>query len=140
MTTYADADGVVIEGSPLEERAGVDVLDALHAQRRQLLITLAPLKALHGPGDLWDSKRKQMLEALKVRWRLKLMETGQKITDATVDAAAYADEQYERFIDQGERDRVDYITQQNRLNEIDERIRNREVSLLVYNSECKLAR
>jgi len=140
MTTYADADGVVIEGSPLEERAGVDVLDALHAQRRQLLITLAPLKALHGPGDLWDSKRKQMLEALKVRWRLKLMETGQKITDATVDAAAYADEQYERFIDQGERDRVEYITQQNRLNEIDERIRNREVSLLVYNSECKLAR
>src|SRR5690242_6584527 len=112
MTAVVDLNGEVlqeIEGSALETRAGIASLDALHAQRRQLLITLAPLKALHGPGDLWDSKRKQLLEALKVRQRLTLLEQGQKVTEGLVDAMAYADEQYLRFVDQGIADRIDYI-------------------------------
>lgn len=129
-----------IAGTELEGRANIRSLEALHTQRRQLLITLAPLKALHGPGDLWDSKRKQLLEALKVRQRLALLEQGQKVTEGLVDAMAYADEQYARFLDQGESARIDYITQQNQLHEIEELIRDREFSLLAYNSECKLAR
>lgn len=143
MTSVVDVEtGEVLEfeGSPLEERAGIASLDGLHAERRQLLNILAPLKALHGPGDLWDSRRKQMLEALKVRKRLELLETNQKVTEGLVDSLAYADEQYLRFLDQGERDRIEYITMQNQLNEIEEKIRDREVSLLVYNSEVKLAR
>lgn len=140
MTTYADSDGVAIESTELEGRAGLRSLDALHAERRQLLTILAPLKALHGPGDLWDAKRKQMLEAMKVRHRLKLLEGGQKVTEGLVDSLAYADEQYLNFIDQGERDRIEYITLQNRYNEIEEQIRDREFSLLAYNAEIKLAR
>jgi hypothetical protein len=143
MTAVVDVEtGEVMEipSTELEGRAGIRSLDALHAERRQLLNILAPLQALHGAGDLWDAKRKQLLEALKVRQRLTLLEQGQKVTEGLVDAMAYADAQYATFLDQGERDRIEYITLRNRYNEIEEQIRDREFSLLAYNSEIKLAR
>jgi hypothetical protein len=126
--------------STLEDRAGVDSLGDLHARRRTLLVTLAPLKALHGHNGIWDDKRKQMLEAMKVKARMALMESGQKATEGMVDAMAYGDEHYERFLDAGIAARIDYIQQQNELDEIVERIRSREIELLAYNSEVKLAR
>ena len=124
----------------LEQRAGVDSLGDLHARRRTLLAQLGPLKALHGHNGLWDNKRKQMLEAIKVRVRMTLEADGKKGTDAAVDALAHADEQYARFIDAGITDRIDYLTLQNEADEIAERIRSREIELLAYNSEVKLAR
>lgn len=130
----------VDEVREIESRAGVDALGALHAQRRQLLVNLAPLKALHGHNGIWDDKRKQMLEAMKVQARMALMESGQKVTEGTVDAMAYGDEHYAAFIDQGIAARIEYIRLQNEYDEIAERIRSREIELLAYNSEVKLAR
>jgi len=140
MHSRADSDGVLIEGSKstLEQRAEIASLEELHTARRQLLLTLAPLKALHGPGNLWDSKRKRLLEALKVRQRLGLMEKNVKVTDGAIEAMAYADEQYERFLDEGERARIDYINQQNELDEIVEKIKDRENSLYAYSAEARL--
>ena len=143
MTSVVDVEtGEVIDvpSTELESRAQIRSLDALHAERRQLLNILAPLQALHGAGDLWDAKRKQLLEALKVRVRLRLLEQGQRVTEGLVDSMAYAEQQYADFIDQGERDRIEYITLRNRYNEIEEQIRDREFSLLAYNSEIKLTR
>jgi hypothetical protein len=128
------------EMSALESRAEIDSLGDLHARRRTLLIQLAPLKALHGHNGLYDDKRKQMVEACKVRARLSLTEQQQKATDAAVESMAYADGQYARFIDDGISARIDYINMQNEYDEIMERIRNRELALLAYNSEVKLAR
>ena len=128
------------ELTPLESRADVDALGDLHARRRLLLTQLAPLKALHGHNGIWDDKRKQMVEACKVRARLTLIEQGQKATDAAVESAAYADEQYARFIDDGITARIEYLNLQNEYDEIAERIRNREIALLAYNGELKLAR
>jgi len=130
--------GEVLDGTALEGRAQIASLEALHTQRRQLLITLAPLKALHGPGNLWDSKRKRLLEALKVRQRLGLMEKNVKVTDGAIEAMAYADEQYERFLDEGERSRIEYINQQNELDEITEKIQDRESCLYAYSAEARL--
>lgn len=124
----------------LEDRAQVDALGDLHARRRALLVTLAPLKALHGHNGIWDDKRKALLEAMKVKARMALTEAGQKATEGMVDAMAYADEQYASFIDDGIAARIDFINQQNELSEIEERIRSREIELLCYNSEAKLAR
>jgi hypothetical protein len=124
----------------IEERANVDPLGVLHARRRQLLVTLAPLKALHGHNGVWDDKRKQLLEAMKVQARMAMTEAGQKVTEGAVDSMAYADELYARFIDEGISARIDYITQQNEYDEIAERIRSREIELLAYNGELKLAR
>jgi phage gp46-like protein len=129
-----------VEGTALESRAGLIPLEALHTARRQLLITLAPLKALHGPFGIWDDRRKQMLESLKVRSRLTLLEQGQKITEGLVDAMAYADEAYLRLLDQAERDKIEYLMQANQMSELEEKIRDREICLLAYNSELKLTR
>jgi hypothetical protein len=53
---------------------------------------------------------------------------------------AYSDEVYARFIDNGIAGRIQYITLQNEADEIAERIRSREIELLCFNSEAKLAR
>jgi hypothetical protein len=124
----------------VESRAEVLPLGDLHARRRALLVALAPLKALHGHGGLFDDKRKQMLEAMKVKARMALTDIGQKTTEGMIDAMAYADEQYARFIDQGITDRIEYLHLANELSEIEELIRDRELGLLVYNAELKLSR
>ena len=126
--------------SEIEARANVDALGDLQQRRRQLLNTLAPLKALHGHNGIWDDKRKSLLEAMKVKARMALNEAGQKVTEGMVEAMAYADPQYASFIDDGIAARIDFITQQNELTEIEERIRSREIELLCFNSELKLAR
>lgn len=134
MTLAAD------EVRPIEQRAEVDALGFLHAERRQLLVQLNPLRALHGPGGKWDSKRKALLEAMKVKYRMAFAEAGQKATDAAVDANAHADEQYVRFVDEGITGHIDYLRLQNDYDELTERIRSREIELLAYNGELKLAR
>ena len=125
---------------PVEDRADVMPLGDLHARRRALLSTLNPLKALHGHNGIWDDKRKQLLEACKIRARMSLTEAGQKATDAMVEAMGYADAQYAAFIDEGIAQRVEYLTLATELTEIEELIRDRELCLLVYNSEVKLDR
>jgi hypothetical protein len=125
---------------PVEERAEVFSLEGLHAERRKLLVHLAPLKALHCHNGLYDDKRKNMVEAMKVKARMAIITAGGKPTDASVEAAAYSDEQYEAFLDQGVTDRIAYIHQQNELDEITEQIKSREIELLVFNSEVKLAK
>lgn len=124
----------------IEERAGIDSLGDLHARRRQLLIALAPLAALHGPFGKWDDKRKQMLEAMKVKARMGLTTEGVKITESLVDATAYADEQYARFVDDGISGHIDYLNMNAQMQEIVERISSREAELYVYGKEAGLAR
>ena len=125
----------------VESRADTDALGDLHTRRRQLMITLAPLKALHGNFGLFDDRRKRMLESLKVRARQDLSKnTEKKPTEAQIDSAAYADPQYEAFLDQAYADKIDFINQSTELSELEERIRSRELELSVYSSELRLAR
>lgn len=134
------ADMPADEVRAVESRADVDALGDLHARRRQLLITLAPLKALHGNFGLFDDRRKQLLESLKVRARQNLAGGEKKPTEAQIDSAAYADPQYETFLDEAYDAKVVYLNQANELAEIEERIRSREIELSVYNGELRLAR
>lgn len=144
--TIADADGVLVheldvpEPDALESRAELRSLDALQAERRALLVQLAPLKARHGSFGTWDAKRKQLVEALKVRHRARLIAEGVKTTETMIDAEAHADEQYARFLDQAERDKVQFLLLDNRLSEIEEQIKDREFRLLAYNAEARLTR
>jgi hypothetical protein len=138
--TYADMDGVEIERTPLESRADVEPLEALHAQRRQIVGQLAPLRALHGPGGTWDARRKQMVEACKIRARMAARERGEKVTETYIDAEGHADPQYFAFLDQAERDKIEYVNLDNQVQELEERIRNREFSLTAYSAEIRLGR
>jgi hypothetical protein len=125
----------------VEGRADVDALGDLHQRRRQLLVTLAPLKALHGPFGLFDDRRKRMLESLKVRARSDLSASrDKKPTEGEIDATAYADPQYEAFLDEAYQAKIDYLNQATELSEIEERIRSRELELVTYAAEVRLGR
>lgn len=137
MTATAEWTG---EMTALESRADLDSLTDLQQRRRGLLEQLAPLKALHGYNGVWDAKRKQLLEALKVKHRMQLSAEGTKATEGMIDALAHADDQYAQLLDAAERDKVEFIKLDNELTELEERIRNREFSLLAYNAEARLAR
>lgn len=126
--------------SPLENRADIDSLDQLQEQRKTLLIELAPLKAMHGNFGLYDAKRKALVSAMKVKARLLLAEKGAKTTDDIVDAEAHCDKQYTDWLDEAMVDKVRYIQLEDELDAINEQIRNRELTLQVYNGELRLAR
>lgn len=128
------------ELTALESRAEVDSLEDLHARRRHLLVQLAPLKALHGPFGTWDAKRKQLLEGLKVRHRMQLAAENTKATEGLIDALAHADPQYERFLDESTAAKAEYLTLDNELTEIAERIEGRNAALYAYSAEIKLGR
>jgi hypothetical protein len=124
----------------LEDRAGVESLETLHAERRKINERLAPLKAVHGHNGVYDARRQQMTRAMQVRAAATLTGRGEKATDRAVEAAALNDPQYLAWLDRMEAEKVAFINCQTELDEIDERIRNREIGLLCFNSEVKLAR
>lgn len=128
------------ELTALESRADVDSLDDLHARRRQLLPEYASLRALHGSNGKWDARRKQLLEATKVRVRMEAQQRQEKITEAYVDALAHADDRYALVIDEGIAGATRYVELETAVSEIEERIRTREIALLAYNAEVRLAR
>ncbi len=126
--------------TPLENRADVDAIEALHEKRRDVLVELAPLKAMHGNFGLYEAKRKALVSAMKVKARLSLIERGGKVTDDIVDAEAHIDQQYTKWLDEQMDDKVRFIQLEAELDAIQELIRNRELCLQVFNSEVKLAR
>lgn len=124
----------------LEAKVGTDPLDALHHARRALIEQIAPLRALHGPYGLFDDRRKQLLEACKIRARMALSKDGAKCTEGMVEAAAYDDAEYERLLDEGYASRIDYIRLENEITEINEKIRSRELEIVAFSAEARLAR
>jgi len=120
-----------------ENRAEVCSLEALHVERRQLMPLYCALKALHGPANNWDKRRKCLLSAIKIRVRMSPAPSG-KWTDAGVDDAAHADEQYVRFVDEGIATATQYAELDIRMTEISERIDDRRNGLFLYSAEAKL--
>lgn len=126
--------------TPLEERAEVDALSALHEKRKDILVEFGPLKAMHGSFGLFDHKRKAMVSAMKIKARLKLIANGGKVTDDIVDAEAHVDPQYLSWLDEQMEDKVRFVHLEAELDSLHEVIRNRELALQIFNSEVKLAR
>jgi hypothetical protein len=124
----------------VEARAEVDSLGDLHQRRRVLLEQLAPLAALYGPFGIWDARRKQLLEAMKVKHRMLLSQEGTKATETMIDALAHADDQYARFLDDSYESKIEWIRMDNELTELVERIDSRITELHVYGKELSLAR
>lgn len=130
--------GFTGELTALEDRASVTSLEGLHAERKQILTEHGKLFALHASFGLFDAYRKRLLEALKVSERERLTTAGAKVTDAIVDAEAHAGDEYRKFLDNALDQKIQYITLQNRLTEIEEQIQDREIRLRLYGKELGL--
>lgn len=127
------------ELSAMEERADTDSLDDLHDRRRKLLTANARLIALHGPFGHYDDHRKRMVEAQKIAARMALTTPeGKKPTEAQIDAEAYGSDAYQTFLDTALSEKIEYLDVQNQIDELNDRIRNREIALSVYGKEISL--
>lgn len=124
----------------LEARAEVDSLYDLQSRRRKLIEDNARLLALHGAFGLFDDRRKQMLEAQKVVARHRLAAEGGKVTEGAVDSEAYGSEAYQSLLDRAIDDKIACLRVQNEIDELNERIKNRESALFVYGQETRLGR
>jgi hypothetical protein len=138
MTGFAEVTREAVRG--VEERSGVESLDALHAERRQINKELLPLKALYGSHSVWDAKRQAMGRALQIKARMAIEARGEKPTEKYVEAEALGSPEFEGFVDRAISDRIRFLELETELQEVEERIRSREVELLVFNSELKLSR
>lgn len=122
----------------LESRAEIESLEELQQERRELIDSGARLAARYGPFGLWDNIRKQRSELAKVASRARLTEHGDKVTEAAVEQYAYADDDYRAFLENAEREKIEWVRLDNRITEINERIRNRELSLRAFTVEAGL--
>ena len=132
-----DWDGALSE---LEARADVDSLPDLQKQRRDKIVANAKLIALHGAFGLFDVRRKQMLEAQKVVARMAFETHGVKATDSRVESEAYGSTAYQNLLDEALDQKIEWVTLDNELTELAEKIKNRESALYVFGQEIKLAR
>lgn len=138
MTATRDYDGTVTD---LEDRANVPSLEGLHHERRQILEEWKVLKALHGPGDKWQNRRKAFLEARKLAATMIYEETKKtKPPEWIIDMMGHADEAYIKFVEDGIAAAARYEELSVLKSEIEERIFSRNIELSAYSSEARLGR
>lgn len=134
--TFADMEHRSLEA--LEARAGLESLDALQARRRTISDRITALEAVHGPGGIWDERRRSLRGVIATELREHLRMEGRKVTEAEIEDASNADPRYIAFLDSGLEERIEYLTLKTQRDEITERIKNREFAMLAYNAETRL--
>lgn len=136
MTTFAELEQRSLEA--LEARAGLESLDALQARRRKTAERITPLEAVHGPGGIWDERRRSLRGVIATEIRELARLEGRKTTEAEVEDRSNADPRYIAFLDSGLEERIEYLTLKTQRDELTERIKNREYAMLAYNAETRL--
>ena len=117
----ADRDGV-----DLDDRLGIQPLDALHAERDRLTREIAPLKSLYGAFGGWESTRKMRLATVSLRIRAGWdADARGRLTEDRLDDESHADPAFVLFIDTSNLERADFIIKQAALDSVDDRIRER---------------
>ena len=105
--------------------------------RLALCVSASGVRSIHHIATATIPRTHARREVLMV---MAMTARGEKITDMMVEAHALTDKQFTDWLDQQERDRIEYLCQQSQLDEIEERIRSREIALQCYNGELRLAR
>lgn len=141
MTTMTDNDGVLTQ-SAVEHKADCENLEALQAKRRQLVREIAPLAAkFKGSATGADSQRKRHRAGIMALIQTEQFPDAAKAPSETLlERMANADQRHKKFCEDLERDFVEYFTKENEIEELTERIRNREELLRVYRAELGLER
>ena len=125
----------------LEHRAELESIEGLHALRRQLLITLAPLKAFHGINGKFDRTAQSMSRVYLIKARNEYVAKNQaKPTEKVLEAEGYSHPEYMAWLDRMVAEHIEYEIQQDTYNALTERIRAREFALTAYSAEARLAR
>lgn len=122
--------------SEIENRAGVEELATLHAERRKIIEQLAPLELLFGSGgDRWESARKRHRHGIA-----KLIEQEQgSMAENKLERLANADKRHTDYCDEIEGQFVAWMKWKTKLSEIEERIESRLAEMRYQASEMRLS-
>ncbi len=125
--------------SEIEQRIGIEPLDRLHAERDKIVTELAPLRARHGPGGVWEAQRKVEWSKLAVVLREGQPE-GKRMTEAEIEQRAHAHDRYVQFLVTGVIEKERYFTLETQLDGIADRINRGQAIARFAAAELGLSR
>ena len=115
-----------------EDRAGVDRLDALLAERDEVVRELAGLRPLYGALGLFNHRRKIELARLTMKFVADATaDGGKKPTDSVLDAMAHAHPDYVGMVTMATEAAARWVELEEQLESINMRV-NRGQALLRY--------
>lgn len=124
----------------LEERAGIPSLEALHAERREIVDKLSPLSLLYGSGgDRADAKRRQHRDVIAKLLRAELP-GGSDLPENRIQSMANSDPRHTAFCDTLDKQYIEYQRWETALKEVNERIDARRSDQSFVKSEMGLDR
>jgi hypothetical protein len=124
----------------IESRVGIPSIESLLAERDTLVKEAGPLRAKHGSFGTYDDERKVLLAQLAVTLRAKALETGTKVTEASLDQAAHAHPDYVRWVADAIVEKARYFELENRIDGIGDTIRRGDVIARYLTAEVSLSR
>jgi hypothetical protein len=127
----------------LEAKADVWSLDELQQKRRELLKEYAPLAAKFKGGAVagTDAARKRHRALVAKRILIDIQQKNLKEpSEAALERMANADTEHIAYCDRLEAEYTRFIVLDNDIQEINEKIRSREVELYAYNAEIRMSR
>lgn len=112
-----------------EVAAEVESMEALINEHRTLSRQVAELYGKYGPYGVADDIRKAELMRLREEARDQAMKAGEKVTEAALDAKAYAHPDYHELLGVMEMERERFFLAQNEITYIEWRV-NRAYAVL----------
>jgi hypothetical protein len=106
----------------VEDRAGVDRLSTLLAERQAIVDKLATLRPKYGPLGLSDKIRKVELARIAVMLRAQYTEKSEKVSEARLDEEAHAHSDYAALIAHATTEAAEWVRLEETLEAIDYRI------------------
>lgn len=118
---------VVSTMGEIEQRMGLPPVEGLLAERDELVAQVAPLRARHGPGGVWDDLRRVHRATIAMKHRAQAIAAGTKVTEAYLEDAAQADLDYLAFIEIGVLEKITHTELENRIQGIEATIQRANV-------------
>lgn len=116
-----------------EVAAEVESLEQLIAEHRSLSRVVSDLHGKYGPYGVADDIRKAEVMRLREAIREAMRESGEKVTEASLDSAAYAHESYRALLELMVKEREKYLLASHELMYIEWRV-NRANAVLKQRS------
>lgn len=124
----------------IEQRMGLPTIESLLAERDELVKSVAPLRAKHGPFGTFDALRKVQLATIAATIRAKAVAQGVKLTEASIEEAAHASPEYAGFIAQGTSEKAAWAEVENDITGINDTINRGNVVGRYLSQEVGLSR
>jgi hypothetical protein len=121
---------VVTARSPLgdiEARVGIPPIEELLAERDTLVKKLAPLRAKHGPGGIFQDERKVELAKIAAALRATWVGEAKKVTEAQIEEASHSDPRYVDYIVKATVEKAEYVVLENTVQGISDTIQRGNV-------------